>query len=353
MQRELTSLNRLETRIKNEEESEEIGDCLTGTKIADAMEQLSKVVHRTPLTTSTSINQMTGKNVYFKMENQQKTGAFKVRGASYKIAKLTEPEAKKGVLAASAGNHAQGVALAASKQGIKAKIFMPEKTPKAKIQATRGYGANIVLTGESFQEAYEAAIKDQKETGATFIHPFDDIDVMAGQGTVALEMLEQQPDLDTIIVPIGGGGLISDIAVAAKHINSAIRVIGVQAKGASAAYNRFYRSGATLLNHVSTIADGIAVKKTGIETFPLIQHYVDDMVTVSDDDIASAIIYMLERNKTLLEGAGAAAFAALLARGHLISSNHCGIILSGGNMDISKMPMIQSLAEKNYLSCLA
>ncbi|WP_228550262.1 threonine ammonia-lyase [Salinibacillus xinjiangensis] len=311
------------------------------------------VVHRTPVHSSTSINKLTGKNVYFKMENQQKTGAFKLRGASNKIAQLTDSEARRGVIAASAGNHAQGVAFAATKLGINSKIFMPEKTPNAKVQATKGYGAQIVLTGESFQEAYEAAMETQQKEDLVFVHPFDDPDVIAGQGTIALEMLQQEPSLDTIMVPVGGGGLISGIAIAAKHINPKIRIIGVQAKGASPAYNRFYRSGPSTVKTVSTIADGIAVKKPGIQTFPLIQQYVDDIVTVSDEDIALAMVYMLERRKSLLEGAGATAFAGLLAHGHRIPSKQCGVIVSGGNMDLSKMPMIQSLAQKNHLTCLA
>ncbi|MRH41815.1 threonine ammonia-lyase [Aquibacillus halophilus] len=317
------------------------------------MKHLKPIIHRTPLTTSSAINYMTEKNVYFKMENQQKTGAFKVRGASYKVAQLTNQEAYKGVIAASAGNHAQGVALAAAKRGIEAKIFMSEHTPDAKIEATRNYGATVVLTGDSFQEAYEAAVEEQKRSHSVFIHPFDDPDVMAGQGTIALEMLEQGPRLDTIIVPVGGGGLISGIAVAAKFINPNIKIIGVQAHTASAVYNRFHDTGPSTLSSVSTIADGIAVKKTGIQTFPLIEKYVDDMVTVTEEDIASAMVYMLERKKSLIEGAGAAAFAALLAHGERIHSNHCGIIVSGGNMDLSRMPHIQKLATNNHLSCLA
>ncbi|QHS24076.1 threonine ammonia-lyase [Virgibacillus sp. MSP4-1] len=317
------------------------------------MQQMMDVVHRTPLTTSTSINQLTGKQVYFKMENQQKTGAFKIRGATNKISQLSDSEKRRGVIAASAGNHAQGVALAATKHGIQSKIFMPEKTPTAKAQATKGYGAQIVLTGESFQEAYEAAMEEMERENSVFVHPFDDPDVMAGQGTIGLEMLQQEPGLDTIIVPVGGGGLISGIAVAAKHLNPNIRIIGVQAKGACPTYNRFYQMGSSGVKRVSTIADGIAVKKPGIQTFPLIQQFVDDIVTVSDEDIAVAMVYMLERGKNLIEGAGASAFAALLAHGHQIRSKHCGVIVSGGNMDISKMPHIQHLAQQNQLSCLA
>ncbi|WP_085507885.1 threonine ammonia-lyase [Thalassobacillus devorans] len=311
------------------------------------MEQLSSVVHRTPLTTSATLNEQTGKNVFMKMENQQKTGAFKIRGASYKISQLTKHEMKRGVIAASAGNHAQGVALAAAKRGIEAKIFMPANTPKAKTKATEGYGAKIVLTGESFQEAYEAAIEEQKRSKAVFIHPFDDPDVMAGQGTIAIEMLEDQPSLDTLIVPVGGGGLISGIAFAAKSINPAIQVIGVQAEGASATYNQFHSKGATSLPSVSTIADGIAVKRPGEKTYPIIRNYVDKMITVSDQQIAATMVQLLEREKTMVEGAGATALAALLSYHKKINSHNCGVIVSGGNMDIAKLPAIQSLSQQN------
>ncbi|MBP1970724.1 threonine dehydratase [Virgibacillus natechei] len=309
------------------------------------MERLSPIVHRTPLLTSTTTDELLDKNVYFKMENQQKTGAFKFRGASFKLMQLTDDQLKKGVVTASAGNHAQGVAHAAAKLGAHATIFMPERTPLAKVNATRNYGAEVVLTGDSFQEAYEASLKRQMQTGAVYIHPFDDYDVMAGQGTLVMEMLHQEPRLDTIIVPVGGGGLISGIAVAAKYINPAIKVIGVQASGASAMHDSYHHD-AVNKKSVSTIAEGIAVKQPGKNTLPLIREYVDDMITVSDAEIASALVYMLERNKTLMEGAGAAALAALFANSGQINSAHCGVIVSGGNMDISDLPKIQRLAEK-------
>ncbi|KGX92434.1 threonine dehydratase [Pontibacillus halophilus JSM 076056 = DSM 19796] len=309
------------------------------------MNHLNGVVHRTPLTTSETINKLTGKEVYLKQENQQKTGAFKVRGATYKISKLTKDEARRGVIAASAGNHAQGVALAATKRGIDAKIFMPEHTPRAKVQATEGYGAKVILTGESFQEAYQAALEEQIQARSPFLHPFDDGDVIAGQGTIALEMLSQQPNLDTLIVPIGGGGLISGMAVAAKSLKPSIRIIGVQATGASAMYNRFYQKGAPSLQHVSTIADGIAVKQPGELTSQHIRHFVDEIMTVSDEEIASAMIYLLERHKSLVEASGAAALAPLLSHRLSGRSKRCGIVISGGNMDVSKIPMIQQLAQ--------
>ena len=281
------------------------------------------------------------------MENQQKTGAFKFRGATFKLMQLTNEQLEKGVITASAGNHAQGVAYASRKLGVKATIFMPERTPHSKIEATQNYGAEIVLTGSTFQEAYEASMERQKETGATYVHPFDDYDVMAGQGTIAMETLRQEDRIDTFIVPIGGGGLISGIAVAAKHVNKNIKVIGVQTEAFPAAYNIFHGKKPKQNYSADTIAEGIAVKTPGELTMPLINKYVDDIVTVNEEEIASAILYMLERNKTLMEGAGAVALAALFAHNDYIKSRHCGVIVSGGNFDIDKIPLIQRLANKD------
>ncbi|WP_010532013.1 threonine ammonia-lyase [Lentibacillus jeotgali] len=329
-------------------EREGIGNCLTGDLVAEARNRLATVAHRTPIMRSATTDALVGKHVYFKMENQQKTGSFKFRGASFKLMQLTDEQLQKGVIAASAGNHAQGVANAAAKLNARATIFMPEKTPMAKVNATRAYGAEVVLTGESFQEAYDASMKRQMQTGGEYIHPFDDYDIMAGQGTIAMEMMQQEDRIDTILVPVGGGGLISGIAAAVKHVNPHIKVIGVQSAGASAMYQSFYHNRTKRLDRVSTIADGIAVKQPGERTLPVINEYVDDIVTVTDEEIASAIVYMLERNKTLLEGAGAAALAALFSRD--IDSQHCGTIVSGGNMDISTLPMIQQLAKKLHQS---
>lgn len=311
------------------------------------MNLISGSIHRTPLITSETTNQLVGKKVYFKMENQQKTGAFKIRGATHKIMKLAKHEREKGVITASAGNHAQGVARAARIAEIKATIFMPENTPDLKVNATKAYGADVVLTGRNFDEAYEASLKWQAEQNMTYIHPFDDYDVMAGQGTIALEMLQQVQELDTMIIPIGGGGLISGVAIAAKQINPKIQIIGVQASGAAPVYESFHTNKSVQWDDVATIAEGIAVGIPGKNTLPIINKYVDNVVTVTDQQIATSILYMLERNKTLLEGAGAASVAALFHYYHQIKSKHCGIIVSGGNIDLHKLSTFHRLKDKS------
>ncbi|WP_018661583.1 threonine ammonia-lyase [Heyndrickxia acidiproducens] len=320
------------------------GDSLRTKDVIEAFENLLPVIHRTPLNESKTFNEMAGAKLYFKMENLQRTGSFKIRGALNKLTNLPNAARKNGVIAASAGNHAQGVAFSATKLGIKAKIYMPKKTPLAKVLATKAYGAEVVLTGESFQESYEAAVLDQQISGAAFIHPFDDYEVMAGQGTIALEMIQQCSDLDTVVVPVGGGGLIAGMACLIKHFDPKIKVVGVQSEGAPVVYNRYKGISSGRLAHVSGIADGILVKETGQLTFPLINQYVDDVVTVSDEEIATAIIYMLEREKMFVEGAGAAAFAAVLSGKPGVLGKHIGIVVSGGNADLDKISHFKHLA---------
>ncbi|WP_257351389.1 threonine ammonia-lyase [Pseudalkalibacillus decolorationis] len=303
-------------------------------------------VHRTPLKQSTTINKMTGQQVLLKMENLQRTGSFKLRGALNKICSLSEEESSRGIVCASAGNHAQGVALAASKRGIRARIFMPERTPLAKVEATQTYGAEITLTGESYQEAFTAAQEDMLVTGSTFVHAFDDEKVIAGQGTIALEMMQQCQDLEAIVVPVGGGGLISGIALAVKAFNPTIKVIGVQAKGASATFNLFTGQNIGGLSRIHSIADGILVKKPGKLTYPIIEKWVDEMVTVNDEEIAFAIMFMLEREKTLVEGAGATAMASILCNKIGKREKKVGCVVSGGNVDISKLPLYKELSKQ-------
>ncbi|WP_188694256.1 threonine ammonia-lyase [Pullulanibacillus camelliae] len=306
------------------------------------MEHLLPVVHRTPVKRSQTLENIIGTEVYLKMENMQKTGSFKIRGATHKVFSLSEQERKQGIVAASAGNHAQGVAFAAAKKGIRARIFMPLHAPRTKVEATQAYGAEVVLVGETYQEAYEAALSEK----ATFVHAFDDPLVMAGQGTVAFELLQQCPDLEMLIVPVGGGGLLAGTAIVAKSLKPSIQLIGVQATGASAIYNRFCSKGPFSLKKIESIADGILVKEPGRFTYPIIQKYVDDMVTVSDEEIASAILLMLEREKSLVEGAGAAALAALLYRPLQTSNKTVGIVISGGNTDPQNIPLYMKLADR-------
>lgn len=310
------------------------------------MENIFQTVHRTPLKQSATINKMTGADVYLKMENLQLTGSFKIRGALNKIIRLSPFEGAKGIIAASAGNHAQGVSYSAARRGFSAKVFMPADTPEAKVHATRSYGATTVLVGETYQEAYEAALSEQEEKGATFVHAFDDIDVIAGQGTVALEMMQQCSDLEAIIVPVGGGGLLSGVATAVKSLYPNVKLIGVQAAGAAATFNRFTGKGKSPLNQVHTIAEGICVKEPGALTFPIINRLVDDIVTVTDDEIAFAIMLMLEREKALVEGAGAAALAALLSKNLNLSGKRVGMVVSGGNIDPEKLGIFKEISRK-------
>ena len=298
----------------------------------EARERLNTVITKTKLIHSSIFSNETGNEVYIKPENLQRTGAFKIRGAYNKIAKLTEEEKKRGVIAASAGNHAQGVALAAQKLGIKAVIVMPKHTPLIKVEATRRYGAEVILTGEVYDEAYEYAKKLQEKEGYTFVHPFNDKDVIEGQGTIALEVLEELPDADIILVPIGGGGLISGIASAAKLKNPLIKIIGVEPEGAASALEARKSHHVVELDEANTIADGTAVKKIGDITFDYIEKYVDDIVTVSDYELMAAFLVLVEKHKIVAENSGILAVAGLKKLN--VTGKKIISIISGGNIDV-------------------
>jgi len=273
--------------------------------------------------------------VYLKTENLQVTGSFKVRGAYNKMCRLTEEEKAKGVVACSAGNHSQGVALAAAKAGISAIICIPEGAPISKVEATKGYGAEVVLVPGIYDDAYERALQIADETGRTLIHPFDDDDVIAGQGTIGLEILRQLDDVDTVVVPVGGGGLISGVAFAVKTLKPECKVYGVQAAGAASMKNALEKGKREALERVSTIADGIAVKMPGTKTFEYCQQYVDEIVTVSDDEVASAILALMEQQKLVAEGAGAVSVAAVMAGKVDASKGKTVCLVSGGNIDVT------------------
>lgn len=315
--------------------------------VVEALNTITPVVHRTPLFHSRTLSQWCGHEVFLKMENLQKTGAFKIRGAYNMIAHLSEEERKRGVVAASAGNHAQGVALSATLFGIPVTVVMPEGAPLAKAEATKGYGANIVLKGLTYDDAYEYAMQRCRTTGATFVHAFDHPHTIAGQGTIGLEMLQQCTDLDAVVVPIGGGGLISGMGVALKAVNPRIRLIGVQPLGAPSTLLSLQNGQRTTLSATGTIADGLAVRTPGKLTFALMQRYVDEVVTVNDDEIIETIWTLLERQKILVEGAGAAGMAALLYRKvQGLEGKKVGVVISGGNMDINKLLNLRRPTDK-------
>ena len=294
---------------------------------------LKPILRRTALISAPKINP--DANIYLKTENLQITGSFKVRGAYYRISRLSEEEKKHGVIACSAGNHAQGVALAATKSGIKSVICLPDSAPISKVEATRSYGAEICLVNGVYDDAYTEALRLRDEKGYTFIHPFDDEDVIAGQGTIGLELIEQLPELDAVIVPIGGGGLISGVAFAIKSLNPDIKIYGVQASGAPSMYNAVKNGKIERLNNVSTIADGIAVKEPGVNTFEYCSKYVDEIVTVTDDEISAAILALIEQQKLISEGAGATAVAAAMFNKVPIKGKNVVCLVSGGNIDVT------------------
>lgn len=314
--------------------------------IKQAMNNIKGVVRKTPLIYSSTFSNLSGNNIYLKCENKQKTGVFKLRGAYNKIASLTEDEKKKGVIASSAGNHAQGVAYAATAFGVKSTIVMPATAPLSKVQATRRYGAEVIQFGEVYDECYGKAVEVQKSQGLTFIHPFNDIQVMAGQGTIALEILEELPETDIILVPIGGGGLISGIAVAAKSIKPDIKVIGVQAGLIASTKVSLEKNEIATVPGAKSLADGISVRTPGNLCFEYIKKYVDDVITVTEDEIAHSIFTLMERTKLVTEGAGAVPLAAVLANKLNFKGKNIVSLISGGNIDIA---MIQKIIDRELV----
>lgn len=311
---------------------------VTLADIQKARTQIQKYINHTDCGYSNSCSRLVGSEVYLKFENHQRTGSFKMRGATNKILNLTEEEKKKGVIACSAGNHAQGVALSSTLTGVKSTIVMPETASLSKIQATKSYGAEVILYGQSFDEAKEYAFKLAKEKGYVFVHPYEDEYVIAGQGTIGLEILEQVPDLDTIVIPVGGGGLVSGIAIAAKAIKPSIKIIGVQAAAISTMYQLYDKNKfQPVENSVSTLADGIAIKNPSQVMFEsFIKTYIDQMVTVTEAQIAEGIVFLLERAKAVAEGSGATALAAVLSHhDQLKLGKKTCIVVSGGNIDLN------------------
>lgn len=294
---------------------------------------LKSVIRRTDLIHAPELN--AGSDIYLKPENLQITGSFKVRGACYKISQLSEAEKKRGVIACSAGNHAQGVALGASKYGTQSLICLPEGAPISKVEATRRLGADICLVPGVYDDAYQHAIRLREEHGYTFIHPFDDENVIAGQGTIGLELMEQLPDAEVVIVPVGGGGLASGVAFAIKALNPEVKVYGVQACGAPSMYNSLEHNQIERLFSVSTIADGIAVKEPGQLTYAYCNRYLDGVVTVTEDEICAAILALIERHKLIAEGAGAVAVAAALFNKVPVEGKKTVCLVSGGNIDVT------------------
>lgn len=306
---------------------------LTLDTIYKASHVLKEVIRSTDLIKAPKINEQA--EVYLKTENLQVTGSFKVRGAYYKISTLSDEERKKGVIACSAGNHAQGVALAATKAGIKSLICLPDGAPISKVEATKGFGAEVCLVPGVYDDAYNKALELRDEKGYTFIHPFDDENVIAGQGTIGLELLEQLPDMDAVVVPIGGGGLISGVAFAIKQLNPKIKVYGVQAAGAPSMFNSIKDGKIERLDSVATIADGIAVKEPGENTFELVKKYVDEIVTVTEDEISCAILSLIEHQKLISEGAGAVSVAAVMFDKIPVKGKKVVCLVSGGNIDVT------------------
>ncbi len=306
---------------------------VTLDKLYHAAFVLSEVARKTDLIAAPLLSKEA--ELYLKTENLQVTGSFKLRGAYYKISQLSEEQKKAGIIACSAGNHAQGVALASSRQGVRSVVYMPDSAPISKVEATKRLGAEVMLTKGAYDDAYAAALKAQQETGATLIHPFDDDEVIAGQGTIGLEILDQMRDVDAVIVPIGGGGLISGVAYAIKQLRPDVKVYGVQAANAPSMFESHRKGEQITLKAVNTFADGIAVKHPGDTTFQMVQQYVDDIVTVSEDEIAAAILAMIEKQKLIAEGAGAVSVAAAMFGKLPIAGKKVVCLVSGGNIDVN------------------
>lgn len=306
---------------------------LTLDKIYHASHVLKNVVRETKLVEAPKINPEC--EVYLKPECLQLTGSFKLRGSGYMISQLSDEEKAHGVIACSAGNHAQGVALAATKYGIKSLICLPDGAPISKVEATKNYGAEVCMVKGVYDDAYAKAIELRDKCGYTFVHPFDDINVIAGQGTIGLEIMEEMSDVDAIVVPIGGGGLISGVAFAAKKLNPNIKVYGVQAAGAPSMYNSIKEGKIIKLDSVNTIADGIKVMEPGENTFKLVSEYVDEIVTVTEDEISSAILALIEQQKMIAEGAGAVSVAAVMFNKLPIKGKKVVCVVSGGNIDVT------------------
>ncbi len=308
--------------------------------IQTAMNRIRSAIRTTDCRHSEIFSSLTGNSIFLKLDNQQRTGAFKERGALNKLLTLTAAEREQGVIAASAGNHAQGVAYHAGRQGIHAVIYMPLPTPLIKVSATRAYGAEVLLHGANYDEAYEKALEHSRKDHLTLIHAFDDDAVIAGQGTLGLEILEQQPDIEAVVAPIGGGGLIGGIACAVKALKPSVQVFGVQPSKLPSMKVAIENGGPVSLKPAVTIADGIAVRRAGERTFPLVQKYVDDIVTVEEEEIANAILLLLEREKTLAEGAGAASIAALLNHKLPLKGKKVAVLVCGGNIDVTLLARI-------------
>jgi threonine dehydratase len=308
--------------------------------IQAALGRIRDAIRVSPCTDSEAFSALTNNSVFLKLDNQQRTGAFKERGALNKLLTLTGEERARGVIAASAGNHAQGVAYHSGRHRVRARIVMPLTTPLTKVSSTRAYGADVVLHGANYDEAYEKAVEQSRQEGFTLVHAFDDDAVIAGQGTLGLEILQQHPDIEAIVAPIGGGGLIGGIACAVKETNPAVRVFGVQPARIPSMKLAVAEGRPVTLNPAKTIADGIAVRRAGERTLPLVQKYVDEIVTVEEEEIANAILLLLEREKTLAEGAGAAAIAALLNHKLPLKGKKVAVLVCGGNIDVTLLARI-------------